>query len=149
MMLIMTSLFGSCQSQPGKIKGGIRFFDCSFEPVDWDNPLNNNKWIESKQEALHCNLKFANPGLNQRNPDVLYKGTAQYLFVIGGGDRWVNAVDCSAEIIKDTIYIRYNPTYHNDKVGETAPSLICMEIEKDQIPGYKKMKIVIEAAQKN
>lgn len=124
---------------------GISFYNCTFVPIDWENPTKNNKWIESRQEALKAGLKF-----NQREDapeigDDTYKTSAQYLFVIGGGDRWVTAADCEGEIAHDTIKIRYRPEFHRGQVAEAAPSLICMELNKKLYPEYRNMKIVFEA----
>ncbi|MBS1919774.1 MAG: hypothetical protein JST17_05950 [Bacteroidetes bacterium] len=127
------------------MKEGIQFYACQFGPVDWDNLQDANKWIESKEEAVNSRLHFDNTLLNKRDPDVLYQTMAQYIFVVGGGDRWVTADKCSAEFNGNTIIIKYVPLMNTNKVGETEPSLICMELNKIMYPDYKKMKIVFKA----
>lgn len=136
----------ACQSQPKNMTEVTRFYDCSFEPVDWESPMNNNRWIANETEALACKLKIRKPGANLLNEEGLYKTKALYLFVIGGGEQWVTAANCKAEIHSDTIKISYTPKYHTGQVGESAPSLICMELEKQSYPEFRKMKIIFEKA---
>lgn len=122
----------------------IKFYSCKIEPVDWENLAGNNKWIENKLQAVNSKLRFSNNDLNKRNTDSLYQTAAQYIFVISGGDRWITAEKCSGEINGDTITIKYTPIMINSKVGETAPSIICMELNKLKHPDFRKMKIVFK-----
>ncbi len=120
----------------------IKFYPCSIEPVDWENLASNNQWIDNKQQAVALKLRYGNNSLNTRNADSLYQTTAIYVFVIGGGDRWITADKCSGEVIGDKIIVKYAPLINHSEVGETAPSIICMELNKLKYPDYKKMKIV-------
>ncbi|MBS1750868.1 MAG: hypothetical protein JST63_13265 [Bacteroidetes bacterium] len=124
------------------MKSEIKFYACDIKPVDWENPASNNKWIDNSLQAMSSGLEYNNPSLNTRDTDSLYQTTAQYIFVIGGGDRWITADKCSGEVSGDTIIIKYAPQINHSTVGETAPSIICMELNKQKYPDYKKMKIV-------
>lgn len=126
------------------MEAAIKFYSCNFEPVDWENPAGNNKWIDNKQEAIASKLRFNTASLNARNMDSLYQSIAQYVFVIGGGDRWITAENCKGEINGDTITIKYTPQIRHATVGETAPALICLELSKLKYRAYKKMKIVFK-----
>ncbi len=110
--------------------------------VDWENPMSNNRWITGPSEAAASGLHFTKASLNARDLSNLYQSTAQYVFVLGGGDRWVTAEKCTGKITGDTLVIMYRPHIRAAPVGEAAPSVICLELNRLNFPGYKKLKIV-------
>jgi len=142
-VLFLVSIIG-CNKQNEEFK----FFACEFELLETDNPFNYGKWIDNKDDALNIKLNIYHSdikkreSLNKRNLDSLYKQTAQYLFIIGGGGIWVPVENCSAEIKNDTIEIKYGIISNSAPIGEAASSLICMEIDKKKYPNYKKMKVI-------
>lgn len=131
----------ACRSQQKNMENKIKFYDCTLEAADWENPMSNNQWIASPPEAVASGLHFTKASLNARNTNELYQTTAQYVFVLGGGDRWVPAENCTGEITGDTLVIMYRPIIRAAPVGEAAPSVICLELNKLTYPDYKKLKI--------
>ncbi|WP_395053398.1 hypothetical protein [Flavobacterium sp.] len=119
----------------------FKFYFCDFALFEDNNPFKDSKWVENKEDALKTKLTFYNSDMNKRNLDSLYKQTAQYLFIIGGGGIWVKAESCSAEIKNDTILLKYKVKKNYGQVGEAVSSLICMEINKRKYPNYRELKI--------
>jgi hypothetical protein len=131
----------SCKNEKLKLRSSdALFYDCEYK-IDWNNAPKSDKWIDDVQGAKDNALIFEDVRLNERNPDSLYKGIAQYIFAIGGGGIYVPAKKCTANIQKDSITIYYDPIYNQAEVGEMAISRICMEIDKIKYPNYKGMKI--------
>lgn len=128
-------------------KEDITFHECEFRFSEVNNnPFDHiehyKKWIDNKQEAIRSNLYFYELERNKRNLDSLYKTKAHYLFIIGGGGIWVRAKDCNAEIKNDTLFIAYTPKWNRKPVGEAAPTMMCLELDKTKYPNYKALEIV-------
>ncbi|MFD1603181.1 hypothetical protein ACFSJW_06225 [Flavobacterium artemisiae] len=124
-----------------KENSDLTFYSCDFDKTQYNDPQFYDKWIYNKEDALKVKLTFNDSELDNRNLDSLYNQKVQYLFILGGGSIYVHADDCEAEIKNDTIFIKYDIRMTTDQVGETAESLICLEVNKRKYPNYKKMKI--------
>ncbi|MTH14131.1 hypothetical protein [Flavobacterium sp. LC2016-01] len=126
----------SCKNE----KTDFKLYSCEYNVGQYTDSIYYSKWIDSKDDAFKTKLTFDDSKLNQRNLDSLYKKTAQFLFVIGGGSLSILPKDCVPEIKNDTLFIRYKAISHSG-VGEIASSNICLEINKKKYPNFKNMKI--------
>lgn len=136
-IILLIGIMTSCKSENQDFK----LYSCEFDQSQYNDSLNYSKWVDNKEDALKTKLTFGSE-LDKRNPDSLYKETAQFLFILGGGGIYVDIGDCSPEIKNDTLLIKYKVDFSTGAVGEAAATFACLEINKQKYPNYKKMKVI-------
>ena len=136
-IVLLIVIITSCKSENQDLK----LYSSEFDKFQYNDSLYYSKWIDNKEDALKTKLTF-DSDLNKRNLDSLYKETAQFLFIVGGGGMYVDIENCSAEIKNDTLFIKYKGNEISGPVGEAASSLVCLEINRKKYPDYKNMKVI-------
>ncbi len=139
LLLLIIVTLSSC-----KIKNeDFHFYECKYELINFGFSPKNNRWINSKKEAQSSKLSFEEPSLNKRDLDSLYMSNAHFVFIIGGGGNYVDYKECIVEINDNSLIINYK-LKPGPSLGESASSLICLELNKQKYPNYRKMNVILK-----